>query len=201
MSRIDGLLIFKVVKVFVAVVFEPVPYAVVCLAVPSPGHIVDESLDIPVRDLDLVSACSPVAQVSVVEHFVYHHFGDSRGDQFAKLLVVTVEPEHNLVLDNPAVAADIIVILGGYKAYVALSEVVLLVVDDEYGALVDSVVEIILNLIQFLVGHLACVFRHFPAELIVIAVNLVKPEVCPVEVLVLNPVLAEGHLHAVIELA
>ncbi|OPZ53758.1 MAG: hypothetical protein BWY89_01681 [Bacteroidetes bacterium ADurb.BinA012] len=142
-----GFLVFKIVEVFVAVVFKRVPDSIVGLAVPSPGDVVNQSFDIPVRDLYLVSAGSPVTEVSVVEHFIDHHFGNSRGNKLAELLVVTVEPEHYFVLDHPAVAADVVVILGGYKAYIALSEVILLVVDDEYGSLFDGVVKIILNLI------------------------------------------------------
>ena len=56
------------------------------------------------------------------------------------------------------------------------------------------------HLIQFLFSHCACIFGHLHAEFIIVAVNIFKPEVCPEEVLILNPVLAEGHLHPVIKL-
>ena len=59
MACINGLFILEVVKVLVPVVFEAVPDAVVSLDVPSEGNVIDQPLDVPVRDLYLVVALSP----------------------------------------------------------------------------------------------------------------------------------------------
>ena len=115
--------------------------------------------------------------------------------------MISVEPEHDLVLDDPAVTADVVVLLCRDKAYVTLAEIVLLVVYNKDRALVKGVVKVILYLIKFYLCLLCCKFGHLTPELIIVDIHLVEPEVCPVEVSMLHAVFAEGHLHAVIELA
>lgn len=200
MAGIHGLFPAQAVEFIIPPKQNGIPDPVLHFGIPGLGDKRNQPVQVPLRYVEKRVVLDLGTDSGTIDHVVENYLGDSGPQLLVKMLILTIKKEQNPATDNACDTAGIIVFPVAEQSYVALFEIGKIIENDELYLLFKARLEFSFYLLDMFIGVFSSVKGQFPAIHIKIGVKLIKPEMLPQKIVVLNPVLSKGQLRSIVKL-